>query len=271
MQRPGTTANLSPAQATCRACGGPLGDFRQRAEGFCLSRACRAEAGRDAASTAAREAAAAAADRSRFAAVVGETVGPLLTDVPNPLLPIVVPSNDARVCALPQGRLAAFEEQLQLNAVAAADRLDRGELPDIAQVGNDGPNPVIGNACATCRGACCFQGRTDAFLRPGFLMRRLAENPELSAESVVADYLSRVPLQTFEGSCVYHGEAGCVLPREIRSDTCNEFLCNGVLDGLEQGETPSQRVSVAVAHGRALRTGTLTTDGQRKEYALPSE
>jgi hypothetical protein len=28
------------------------------------------------------------------------------------------------------------------------------------------------------------------------------------------------------GSCINHGATGCSLPREMRSDTCNDYFCN---------------------------------------------
>ena len=31
-----------------------------------------------------------------------------------------------------------------------------------------------------------------------------------------------------EGSCINHAAGGCSLPREMRSATCNEYLCPGV-------------------------------------------
>ena len=38
-------------------------------------------------------------------------------------------------------------------------------------------------------------------------------------------YLGKLGGTTYRGSCIYHGAAGCELPREMRSDTCNGFYC----------------------------------------------
>ena len=32
------------------------------------------------------------------------------------------------------------------------------------------------------------------------------------------------------GSCVYHTDIGCSLPRNMRADTCNEFLCDTLIE-----------------------------------------
>jgi len=36
--------------------------------------------------------------------------------------------------------------------------------------------------------------------------------------------------KTFVNSCVYHTQTGCCLPRIMRSDTCNEFLCDTLIE-----------------------------------------
>ncbi len=36
--------------------------------------------------------------------------------------------------------------------------------------------------------------------------------------------------KTFVDSCVYHTKTGCCLPRTMRSDTCNEFLCDTLIE-----------------------------------------
>jgi len=43
-------------------------------------------------------------------------------------------------------------------------------------------------------------------------------------------YISMLPERTYSGSCVFHGERGCALPREMRSGLCNDFCCEGLSD-----------------------------------------
>ena len=46
---------------------------------------------------------------------------------------------------------------------------------------------------------------------------------------MIDDYLSRIPDVAHQDSCIFHGADGCALPRELRSDVCNNFECNGLL------------------------------------------
>jgi hypothetical protein len=57
----------------------------------------------------------------------------------------------------------------------------------------------------------------------------MAQHPGLDAEEIVDHYLSRLPQQSLRGSCVFHAENGCNLPREMRSDVCNQHLCNSLV------------------------------------------
>lgn len=52
-----------------------------------------------------------------------------------------------------------------------------------------------------------------------------AEQKVASEAALLEDYLERVPRVARAGSCIYHGEQGFALPREMRSETCNRYLC----------------------------------------------
>ncbi len=86
--------------------------------------------------------------------------------------------------------------------------------------------PVFSQACISCRGHCCHQGEAHAFLSVGILRRYVVHHPELSREEVVAAYLGWLPRKSLTDSCIYHTDQGCNLPREMRSDICNQFLCD---------------------------------------------
>lgn len=79
--------------------------------------------------------------------------------------------------------------------------------------------------CGTCRGACCKAGENHAFLTRTVLSRVKAEQRIATDASLLESYLNRVPELAREGSCIYHGAQGCALPRAMRSETCNRFLC----------------------------------------------
>lgn len=117
----------------------------------------------------------------------------------------------------------ARKDQLAASIEAAFDaRIDRTRVPKT-------PTP-LGDAsllavCRTCRGACCKSGETHAYLTRAVLSRVKAEQRIANEASLLESYLDRVPTTARQGSCIYHGSQGCALPRSMRSETCNRFLC----------------------------------------------
>lgn len=88
------------------------------------------------------------------------------------------------------------------------------------------PSKLLGASCATCRGSCCREGlAAHAFLKPAELTWMRLENPEITAEQMVTYYTSFLPEQHEAGSCLFHGDDGCQLPRKARARICNNFLC----------------------------------------------
>jgi hypothetical protein len=139
------------------------------------------------------------------------------------------------------------------------------ENEEVEPPGSDDPvqasAPLGGQLCALCRGRCCrfgLQGR--AFLRAPQLRDWLAQRPGASWSDAVDHYLGLVPAEHLHSSCVFHGRAGCTLPRERRSQVCNDFAC----DTLEQlrdltAAAPSATVVVGIVashviHGAAVLT-----------------
>ena len=88
------------------------------------------------------------------------------------------------------------------------------------------PDPVLAQICAACRGACCHAGGTHAFLdaeRIAALVDRMGGvNPVREA------YRRHLPARSVLGSCVFHTEQGCNLPREMRGELCNRYECRGL-------------------------------------------
>jgi hypothetical protein len=88
---------------------------------------------------------------------------------------------------------------------------------------------IFGGACALCRGFCCRLAGDHAFFRAETVQRFRQTHPEMSQEQLIDAYMSYLQEQSLENSCVFHGERGCVLPREIRPSICNEYFCEGLL------------------------------------------
>lgn len=117
----------------------------------------------------------------------------------------------------------ARKELLAANVEAEfAARKDRTRAPKTPTPLDDASLLAV---CGTCRGACCKWGEDHAFLTRAVLSRVKAQRPGLSETSLLQSYLNRVPETSRRGSCIYHGADGCALPRSMRSETCNRYVC----------------------------------------------
>jgi hypothetical protein len=138
----------------------------------------------------------------------------------------LLPANDRPLAPVSPERRAAHAAHL---AAIVAEALAR---PDVAAPPRgtirNAREPLATSACTGCRGACCHAGGEHAFLTAADFRRHLAAHPDRSAEEVIDAYLAHVPGEAYAGSCVYHGAAGCALPRAMRSEPCNRFFCPGM-------------------------------------------
>lgn len=91
----------------------------------------------------------------------------------------------------------------------------------------DEPPPQAAALCALCRGHCCRHGLGQhAFIDAALLARWQAGQGGSSAGQAIEAYRSWLPPRHVAGSCLFHGERGCTIPRAHRSDTCNTFGCD---------------------------------------------
>lgn len=123
---------------------------------------------------------------------------------------------------------------------------------DIATEATETEAPFFGTGCRLCRGACCRTGADHAYLNIGQVRAFIAANPGLSEDEIVNSYFCHVPELSIENSCIFHGEKGCTLPRDMRSDMCNRWLCRGLKEiraKLELGSVPSFYVVAAREQG----------------------
>ncbi len=89
----------------------------------------------------------------------------------------------------------------------------------------------------------------------------LAQHPDASDSDIIADFERHLPVQSLERSCIFHTPSGCALPRAMRSDTCNRYLCADLANlaaELEWFSNPIAFVST-VAHGEL--GDAVLTDG----------
>ncbi len=149
---------------------------------------------------------------------------------------------------------------------AALLALEHEPRTPVRAIDEPATSPLDAPLCTLCRGRCCrfgLDGR--AFLEPHHLRAWLARHPDASWADAVEHWLAFIGTEHLRGSCLFHGRAGCTLPRERRSDVCNQFAC----DALEQARdiaaaAPDAVVVVGIAASHALRgVGVVTAAGSR--------
>ena len=65
------------------------------------------------------------------------------------------------------------------------------------------------------------------------------------AAEIVSGYVGRVPDRGYAGSCIFHGEKGCTLPREWRSNVCNTYFCGNLGAFIQSDEPRAPTVVIA--------------------------
>jgi hypothetical protein len=181
------------------------------------------------------------------------------------------PANPAELVPLAAWRRERFIAHLR-RIVEEAVRDDRGSGPRATPETDEGESPftppgaeerrALAAGCAACRGWCCRRGGTHAFLEPVRIRRLFEQRPTLTAQDVVELYASHLGDHHLEGGCVFQGDEGCRLPREIRGDTCNRYYCSD-LDEARRGwrrrdlPGPHHFVAVTRADGSPLRARTI--------------
>lgn len=153
----------------------------------------------------------------------------LQRDARQPLLLVLVPTVGDAVETVSSQRRVALKSHLQ--------RVVAGEVPamptppdasEVPEADTTVRKRLVGRACNTCRGFCCSRGANHAYIGVKTVRRVLARNPSLDPDDMIEAYLGRVPDQVSANSCIFHGVAGCTLPRNWRSETCNRYLCDEV-------------------------------------------
>ena len=133
-------------------------------------------------------------------------------------------------------RLAEAEAPKPDDPAAGEDDGGLGSFPADPEV-----DALLGQVCGRCTGYCCRLGFSrQAFLDAPALHRAQRRAPDSSHADLVAAYLEALPALHHAGSCGFHGERGCVLPRSQRASICNTFEC----PGLEQTRQAAERDGV---------------------------
>jgi len=179
---------------------------------------------------------------------------------------VAVPFNGTRLVPVEEERMADFKTHLSdviAQAFEASDTEVATYMPDRKA---EPEEPFLAAGCATCQGNCCKLGnKSKAFLSRLTMMGHRKIWPDLTAEVMEANYLAALPELASEECCVYQGEMGCTLPREMRSDICNSFHCHELEFGEERAKQNPDRPIAIVAvddDGVARNFATLTQTGE---------
>jgi hypothetical protein len=149
---------------------------------------------------------------------------------------------------------ASTVQQTQLSESAPSDEPTIAE-PDASAIDHRFAR-WNGAACGTCGGKCCNLGGDDAFLNTDKFRQRLLALPGASPEDIVAEYMSKVPSETFQDSCIFHGIEGCGLNHEQRAVTCNTYLCSS-LQELSNSMDDSSEFLMAATNFRDVKDPEL--------------
>lgn len=138
---------------------------------------------------------------------------------------LAVPHNPRKLTNLPERRKRIFRDRLNQLISSVT------ESPTAIYTGQIHPDPahaaakLLGGACALCKGACCLIGGEHAFLRELTIVRVMRTDPSLRPRHILDQYLSHLGKKTYENTCVYQGEMGCLLPVKLRSNACSDYFC----------------------------------------------
>ena len=256
-----------PLQSTCQICGNPLLEPRWRLVGVCNKPKClhawtrKLQARRQAEMEVQRE------QRQRLAvAHLDQEAAHLGIDRPMKILPVVVPANLRRIINLPERRRRAFRDRLMESLGQAAtlrasssSRTSGDEPQTLPVVPPLVFDPLLVRGCATCRGRCCNNGQEHAYQDAPNLEGYMCRHPDQRPRHVLEGYLSHIPNKSYENSCVYHEEGGCVLPHEMRARICNDFYCTELRYFQQQFArgTFQEVIYVAIEETRVVRAEPL--------------
>ncbi len=180
----------------------------------------------------------------------------------NAPLTVTVPLFDGTTEPPPPARLRALKRHLvrslrDLRVARRPERLLQQATPEPTSF----VAAVLTAGCATCRGHCCKGGGDHAYLDERTMARVRRDHPEDDARAIIRLYLDRVAPRSFAGSCLFHGPDGCTLGRELRSELCNSYYCDGLQAFLKDADATESVKIVASRNGSQQCSPVLTRDG----------
>jgi len=177
------------------------------------------------------------------------------------------PFRESRLVAQDAGAVAIFRAHIADLATEAV----RAPLPvPPARADDAAPQLELQALCGACQGGCCSLGADrNAFIDAETVQSVLSDQAHGDTEEVTRRYLDHLPEMHVAGSCLFHGADSCALPRQMRSEVCNGFVCRSGRKFLREIQThlPDSVLCVA-GTGADLRKATRTRDGRIVEVPL---
>jgi hypothetical protein len=168
------------------------------------------------------------AQATRVRDTKAETEG---VEVPNSYVTVIVPVNRTPLVPLPRKRRSRFAKKLiQLAETALEEPSPEPASGLYSEEEESWALPILGSACAICQGRCCLKGGTHAHLDVATICRYLNQHPAASSRDILAAYCRLLARETYRNSCVFHAAVGCTLPRQMRSATCRNTICSGLIE-----------------------------------------
>ncbi len=165
-----------------------------------------------------------------------------------------VPALQLQLTSLPPERRSTFLMHLK---ECVDEAFEESLSPVDGSFSNEGdgsniaaPLRILGFACGTCRGDCCRNGSTHAFVSKELVNRVRRQNPKSDKAAIFTLYESKLLEKTYDGSCVFQQEFGCGLPRELRANICNTFECEDLV--YLQREPNPRSATIAAMDGEAV-------------------
>ena len=238
-------AGGAPERTFCQDCQEPV-----RLSCSCpLGRAARAEwaqVGQDRSQVAADQ------TTARTNPIIAEAAH-RLGGTPGKIAHAVVPRSSVEMSFLPEERRDAFVAHLDEIIAEAFDEegdlmLEEPEMFEDRETIEPADPMAVTLTCIACRGHCCRNGADRmAFLTMEMMVYYRLRDPEITNEEIREDYLAYLPELTQTDSCVYHGDMGCTLPRQLRANLCNTWRCAGQKKMVEEVAAKGAARALAVA------------------------
>lgn len=155
-------------------------------------------------------------------------------DPPEGTVLTVIPKLERDLEPLAQERSGLLREHL-IDAVHRSQSLN--QIQALNTVGISHAAALTRAACSACQGYCCRHGANHGYLDPQSVRRLWGDHSHLSEAELIETIISFLPENTVSGSCIFHGETGCGLPEQWRSDTCVKHFCWGLRHAIEEVRT----------------------------------